>query len=179
MRIAWRSIGAISTRVWADVEAVHDRLAGLRRISVEVISHKRGHRYLTVVVDHDTGWLVWAAPGRDKATLQAFFDALEASGESRCAAITDVSADAADWISGVVGDRCVNAVRGADPFRIVQWATDALDEVRRQAWNEACGAVTQRRADRATGQAKALENARYALWKNPEKLTTRQQAKRD
>jgi transposase len=44
------------------------------------------------VVDHDTGRLVWAAPGRDKATLTVFFDAL---GEQRCAQITHVSADAA------------------------------------------------------------------------------------
>ena len=52
-----------------------------------------------------------------------------------------------------------------------------MDEVRRQAWNEARGAVNQRRAGRAKGQAKALKHARYALWKNPQNLTTRQQAK--
>ena len=39
------------------------------------------------------------------------------------------------------------------------------------------GAVGRRRAGRATGQAKALKHARYALWKNPENLTDRQQAK--
>ncbi len=77
----------------------------------------------------------------------------------------------------MVADRCVNAVRCADPFHVVRWATDALDEVRRQAWNEARGAVTQRRAARASGHAKALKHARYALWKNPENLTSRQQAK--
>ncbi len=77
----------------------------------------------------------------------------------------------------VVADRCPKAVRCADPFHVVKWATEALDEVRRQAWNSARGAVTQRRAGRATGQAKALQHARYALWKNPENLTDRQQAK--
>ncbi|MBD4568562.1 ISL3 family transposase, partial [Xanthomonas citri pv. citri] len=130
--------------------------------------------YLTIVVDHDTGRLVWAAPGRDKATLAAFFEAL---GPDRCAEITHVSADGADWIAAVVAERCPNAVRCADPFHIVKWATEALDEVRRQAWNEARGAVRQRRAGRAGGHAKALKHARYALWKNPENLTTRQQAK--
>jgi transposase len=55
-----------------------------------------------VVVDHDSGRLVWAAPGRDKATLAAFFDAL---GEERWAQITHVSADGADCISTVVADR--------------------------------------------------------------------------
>jgi transposase len=177
MRVAWRTVGAIITRVWADVEAVHDLFAGLTRIGIDEISYKRGHRYLTVVVDHDSGRLVWAAPGRDKATLGAFFDALEASGKGRCAQITHVSADGADWISDAVADRCPHAVRCADPFHVVRWATDALDEVRRQAWNEARGAVHQRRAGRASGHAKALKHARFALWKNPENLTTRQQAK--
>ena len=174
MRIAWRTVGAIITRVWADVEQLHDRFADLRRLGIDEISYKRGHRYLTIVVDHDSGRLVWAAPGRDKATLGLFFDAL---GEQRCAQITHVSADGADWISAVVADKCPNAVRCADPFHIVKWATDALDEVRRQAWNQARGAVHQRRAGRATGHARALKGARYALWKNPENLTTAQQAK--
>ena len=53
-----------------------DRLEGLRRIGVDEISYKKGHRYLTVVVDYDTGRLVWAAPGRDEQTLERFFDAL-------------------------------------------------------------------------------------------------------
>jgi transposase len=174
MRIAWRTVGAIIARVWADVEAVHDRFAGLARIGIDEISYKRGHRYLTVVVDHDTGRLVWAAPGRDRATLEKFFDAL---GVDRCAQVTHVSADGADWISAVVEQRCPNAVRCADPFHVVKWATEALDEVRRQAWNTARGAVGRRRAGRSSGHAKALKHARYALWKNPDNLTTRQQAK--
>jgi len=184
MRIAWRTVGAIITRVWADVEAVHDRFADLRRIGIDEIAYKRGQRYLTVVVDHDSGRLVWAAPGREKATLGRFFDAL---GEERSAQITHVSADGADWISAVVADRCPSAVRCADPFHIVKWATEALDDVRRQAWNAARGRPGGR-GDRirwsrgrlrqdAAGDAKALMHARYALWKNPENLTSRQQAK--
>ena len=67
MRIAWRTVGAIITRVWADIDAAHDRFAGLRRLGIDEISYKRGHKYFTVVVDHDSGRLVWAKPGRDKA----------------------------------------------------------------------------------------------------------------
>src|SRR3954468_14232501 len=138
LRIAWRTVGAIVARVWADTERRHDRFDGLRRIGIDEISYKRGHRYLTVVVDHDSGRLVWAAPGRDKATLRRFFDAL---GEGRSAQISQVSADAADWIADVVAERCPNAVRCADPFHVVRWATEALDEERRRAWNSARGAV--------------------------------------
>ena len=185
MRIAWRTVGAIITRVWADTEALHDRFANLSRIGIDEISYKRGHKFLVVVVDHDTGRLVWAAPGRDRATLAGFFDAL---GEDRCQLISHVSADGADWIEHVVAARCPNAVRCADPFHVVRWATDALDEVRRQAWNtarRAPGGTTGRgrshgRPQRvATGHAKSLKRARWALWKNPENLTTRQAAKLD
>lgn len=89
---------------------------------------------MTVVIDHDSGRLVWAAPGHDKATLQSFFDLL---GPQRCTEITHVSADGADFISTVVAKNCPHAVRCADPFHVVRWATEALDLVRRQAWNEA------------------------------------------
>ncbi len=134
MRIAWRTVGAIVARVWADTEKRVDRFAGLRRIGIDEISYKRHHRYLTVVVDHDSGRLVWAAPGRDTATLRRFFDAL---GAERCAQITHVSADAADWIADVVSERCPGAIRCADPFHVVAWATEALDAERRRAWNDA------------------------------------------
>ena len=186
MRIAWRTVGAIVTRVAADARGRQDPLAGLRRIGIDEISFKKGHRYLTVVVNHDSGRLIWADPGRDRATVHRFFDAL---GPERCAQITHVSADAADWISIVVGQRCPQAVRCADPFHIVAWATDALDQVRRQAWNDA-RALARTEPRRRRGRppagsaprpghdaARRIPHARYALWKNPENLTDNQRAK--
>lgn len=167
LRVAWRTVGAICARVAAAARERTDLLANLRRIGIDEISYRRGHRYLTVVVDHDTGRLVWAAPGRDEATLERFFDAL---GEERCEKIVLVSADGAEWISNVIGARCKNADLCVDPFHVVSWATKALDEVRREVWNDA----------RRSGQkalAKELKGARFALWKNPEDLTARQQVK--
>ncbi len=76
LRIAWRTVGAIVARVVADGVAARDPLEGLRRIGIDEISYKKGHRYITIVVDHDTGRLVWAAPGRDRKTLASFFTAL-------------------------------------------------------------------------------------------------------
>jgi transposase len=171
MRIAWRTVGSIVARVSGDAEKVTDRLANLRRIGIDEISYKKSHRYVTCVVDHETGRLVWAAPGRDKETLGRFFDAL---GEQRCAQITHVSADGAEWISKVVDTRCPNAVRGADPFHVVAWATEALDQVRRDVWNTSRGGK-----GRATQESKALKRARWALWKNPDDLSEAQQVKLD
>ena len=159
MRVAWRTVGALVERISDDARARRDPLDGL--------SYRRGLRYLTVVVDHDTGRLVWAAPGRDKATVKKFFNEL---GRSRTLKIRLVSADAASWIGDVVRSRCLNAKLTMDQSHAVQWATDALDVVRRQAWNDA------RRAGQ-TALAKDLKGARYALWRNPEDLSASQAAK--
>ncbi len=167
MRIAWRTVGGICERVASEAQRQADLLDGLTRIGIDEISHRKGQRYLTVVVDHDTGRLVWAAAGRDRKTVESFFDQL---GEERCKQITLVSCDMAGWISGPVADRVPGAVRCVDPFHVVMLATDALDEIRREVWNEA------RKAGEVTA-AKDLKGARYALWKNPENLTDRQTAK--
>jgi transposase len=135
--------------------------------TVDEISHRSGQRYLTVVVCHDTGRLVWAAAGRDRKTVEAFLDAL---GEERCQQLTLVSADMAAWVAGPIGERCPQAELCLDPFHVVMLATDALDEIRREVWNEA----------RQAGEiavARDLKGARFALWKNPENLTARQKLK--
>lgn len=171
MRVAWRTVGSIISRVIADIDASVDRLDGLRRIGIDEISYKKNHKYLVVVVDHDTGRLVWAAPGRTRDTLRGFFDAL---GEDRSRLITHISADGAEWISDVTSVACPQAVLCADPFHVIKWATKALDDVRRQAWNDARG---RKRGGLATGDARKFKGARYALWKNPEDLTEKQHAK--
>ena len=167
MRIAWRSVGWICTRVTAEESAKRDLFAGLSRLGFDEIAVRKGQRYLTVVVDHDTGRLVWAHPGRDRKTVEKFLDLL---GEQRCELIKLVSCDDADWITRPVAERCENAVICLDPFHIVKAATDALDKVRREVCNDA----------RRQGQhqlARELKGARFALWKNAENLTERQQLK--
>lgn len=71
MRIAWRTVGGICERVCAEAQREVDLLDGLRRIGIDEISHRKGQRYLTIVVDHDSGRLVWAAAGRDRQTVEA------------------------------------------------------------------------------------------------------------
>jgi transposase len=167
MRIAWRTVGWICERVMAEETAKRDLFAGLKRIGVDEISIRKGQRYLTIVVDHDTGRLVWAAPGRDRKTVETFLDLL---GKERCQQLKLVSCDMASWITGPVSERCPNASVCYDPFHLVQLATDALDEIRREVWNEA-------RRQGQTQLAGELKGARFALWKNPANLTDRQRLK--
>jgi transposase len=161
MRVAWRTVGAIVTRVVGEGRAAHDPFANLRRIGIDEISYKRGQRFLSVVVDHDSRRLVWVAPGRDRATLNSFFDLL---GSTRCSEISLVSADAAQLIGEVVADRCPNAMLCLDPFHVVRWATDALDVVRRATWN----GMRRSRGGRTLGRQ--LIRSRFVLWKAGERL---------
>ncbi len=161
LRVAWRAVGSIIARVVAEGRADHDPFDGLVRIGLDEISYTKGRRYLTIAVDHDTGRLVWAAPGTDNKTLNVSFDLV---GDERCQKIRLVSADAAEWIADVVKQRRKNATLRTDSFHVVSWATEALDEVRREVWNQARkGGMRQ--------HAKELKGCRYALWRNPEDLT--------
>ncbi|HVC76281.1 MAG TPA: ISL3 family transposase [Candidatus Micrarchaeaceae archaeon] len=167
MRISWRTVGWIVARVTGRLRKGTDSLAGLRRIGIDEISFRRGHRYLIVVLDHDTNRLVWAAEGRDEKTLDRFFFEL---GEERRQLITHVSADAGNWIAPLVALRCPNAVRCMDNFHVIQWATEALDQVRREVWNAARrGGHKQLATD--------LKKARWALWKGAENLTDKQRGR--
>ncbi len=152
----------------ADPEATRpDRLEGPRRIGIDELSYRVGQRSITVVVDHDTGRLVWAREGRDRETVQAFFDLLGAERTSR---IEAVSSDLGAWITRQVAASCPDAALCTDPFHVVRLATDALDVVRRETWNDA-----RRAGDKQA--AGWLKGARYAVWKNPENRTGRQRAK--
>jgi transposase len=164
MRVAWRTVGSIVSRVVDDARSIHDPFDGLKRIGIDEISYSKGHKYITVVVDHDSGRLIWAAVGKDIKTLDKFFDLL---GEERSAKIELVSADAAEWIATVVEQRCKNATLCADAFHMVSWATKAVDEVRRELWRNAKSTGTN-------DSVKNIKGCRYALLKNPENLTARQ-----
>jgi transposase len=168
MRISWPTVGRIIERVVADERIRQgDPLDGLTRIGIDELSFRKGQRYITVVVDHDNGRLVWAREGRDKQTVLAFFDQL---GAERAGRIALVSSDLGEWITRAVRERCPQATLCLDPYHVVALASSALDEVRREVWQRA------RQAGDKTG-ARWLKGARWALWKRPERLTERQQAK--
>lgn len=167
-RINWHTVGAVVERVMAERDGQDgDRLAGVARIGIDEVRFAKGQRYLTVVVDHGTGRLLYVVEGRSKKTVHGFFGLL---GKERCDGLTHISADGAERIATVVAGRAPNAALCLDPFHVVKWAGDALDEVRRQVWNDA------RRAG-MNDHAKQLEDSRYALWKKPGNLTGKQELK--
>ena len=166
-RVSWRTVGRACERVVAS-ELDPDRLEELFRIGVDEISWRKHHKYLTLVVDHDRGCVIWGAKGRDAKTLDAFFDEL---GPERSALIEAVSLDLGPaYLRSVGADgHAPQAVVCADPFHLVKLVGDALDEVRRDLWQQ----LRRLPDDRF---AKAFKGSRWALLKNPEDLSTTQAA---
>ena len=132
-RVSWRTVGRACERV-VESELDEGRLDGLFRIGVDEISWRKHHKYLTLVVDHDRGVVVWGAKGRDSKTLDQFFDEL---GADRSAAIQAVSLDLGPaYIKSVTAQgHAPQAIICADPFHCVKLVGDALDEVRHRIDN--------------------------------------------
>jgi len=164
MRVAWRTVTRVVEAVGEEARSRVDLLEGLRRIGIDEVSYRKGHKYLTVVVDHLSGRLVWMHVGHDAATVGLFFAAL---GPERSQKLEIVTADGAAWIEEAVRTHAPQAIRCLDPFHVVQWGTKALDKVRRRVWNDVRDAAEP-------AVARQLKNARWALWKNPEDLTPSQ-----
>jgi transposase len=87
MRIAWTTVGE-SPSAWSPVSA--PPIACLEHIGIDELSHRRHHEYITTIVDHVARKVVWAAPGKNAATVDGFFEAL---GPERAAQIKTVTID--------------------------------------------------------------------------------------
>lgn len=164
MRIAWDTVGRIVTRVVADHLDEH-RLEGLIAVGVDEISYRRHHRYLTSVVDHRAGAIVWCAPGRNAATLQAFFDEL---GPERAKTIRAVSIDMSGGYEKAIRDSIPDAEIAFDPFHVVRLAQRAVDQVRRDEWN------AHERSH--TPKGRWIKGTRWSLLKAPAKQSVEQLA---
>lgn len=159
--VSWRAVNNMCVRVASEALGRVDLLDGLVAVAIDEVKYKKGHRYLTVVCDHITGRVIWAAKGRSKETVGAFFDALG----DRAGALEFVTADGATWITDVVAERAPDAIVCLDTFHVISWATNALDEVRREEWNKL------RQAGSAKA-AKAFKGLRFLLRRNWENLTS-------
>ena len=123
MRIEWHTVGEILSRVYKELEEKpSERFDNLVNIGIDETSYKKGHKYMTVVVNHDTNSVIWCSIGYKKEVLQRFFDGLTPKQRE---SIRCVSADGARWIADCVKEYCPNDALCIDPFHVVSWATDA------------------------------------------------------
>ena len=196
MRIDWETVGNCISRSLKDLEPERSRrLNGLVHIGIDETSYRKGHKYITVVVNHDTNEVVWVGDGHGKTVLERFYKSLT---KEQLASIKVVTGDGARWITDCVNEFTPGCERCVDPFHVVEWAMEALDEVRRDRWRVAHDRVKQLkeehpqkpgrpRADNkeaaiiraAQKKADEIKGATYTLGKAPENLTDNQQVRLD
>jgi transposase len=162
MRIGWETVGNIVARVVAE-KLPSGRLNGLELIGVDEVSYGADHRFLTSVVNHQSGAIVWATEGRNSASLQAFFDQLTPEQKASIRAVSiDMSAGYEKAIRAAIPD----AEIAFDPFHVVKLGGEAADKVRREQYN-AYGRSS-------TSEGKWIKGARYSLLKDPSNQTPKQ-----
>ena len=192
MRIDYKTVGRCVKRTLDVVEPDRKvRLNGLVNIGIDETSYRKGHKYITVIVNHDTNTVVWCHEGFGDEVLKLFFEELT---PEQLATIKVVTGDGAKYISRCVEKYLPGADRCVDPFHVVEWAMEALDEVRREAWRtayeDAKRLLNEAKADSkkkglkdtqgmaiaraAQKKADEIKGSAYALGKNPENLTEKQ-----
>ena len=180
LRVSWDTVGPMVSRVEAELSANQNRLNHLVRIGIDETSYKKGHKYITVIVDHDSNTVIWVGKKHGKSVLESFFGELT---EEQKASIQYVTGDGARWIKDTVMQHCPNATFCIDPFHVVSWMTEVLDQVRREEWNKARAELAKAKKEKNGKVSKAKEkvdlmkSSKYPLLMNPDSLSEPYQAK--
>lgn len=151
------------------------RLDDLYRIGVDEVAYRKGHRYLTIVADHDTGsTVVWAGKGKSSDALAGFFELL---GPERCEQLFAVSLDMGGAYAKATAKFAPQALQCIDPFHVIKLANEAIDKVRRRAWNDTRQHNKPGRPPKdLKSRARKVKHTRWALLKDPASLTDQQRS---
>ena len=132
------------------------RLKDLKHIAIDEISTKKGHKYLTIVMDLQSGAVVFVGRGKGAEALKPFWKRLKASH----AQVEAVAMDMSSAYYQAVREHLPQAAVVFDWFHIVKLLNDKLSELRRELYREA---TDQLHKD-------VLKGTRWLLLKRPENL---------
>jgi transposase len=132
------------------------KLKHLRRIAIDEIAVAKGHRYLTVVLDLESGAVVFVGDGKGADALKPFWKRLRPSK----AQIEAVAMDMAAAYRSAVATHLPGAVIVFDHFHVVKLFNEKLSDLRRAVYREATEVMHK----------EVLKGTRWLLLKNPENL---------
>jgi transposase len=132
------------------------KLKHLRQIAIDEISTAKGHRYLTVVLDLESGAVVHVGEGKGGDALKDFWIRLRRSRAKVEAVATDMSPAYIDAVTTYLP----GATLVFDRFHVIKLYNDKLSELRRDLYREL----------KDTMQKKTLKGVRWLLLKRPENL---------
>jgi transposase len=132
------------------------KLRHLKQIAIDEISTGKGHRYVTIVMDLESGAVVHVGEGKGGDALKFFWKRLRASGAKIEAVATDMSPA---YIEAVI-THLPNATLVFDRFHVIKLYHDKLSELRRELHRQL----------EDTMQKSVLKGIRWLLLKRPEHL---------
>lgn len=132
------------------------KLKHLRHLAIDEISIGHGHRYLTVVLDLESGAVVFVGDGKGADALLPFWTRLKASH----ARIRAVATDMSPAYIQAVREHLPKATLVFDHFHVIKLFNEKLSDLRRAVQREAEGPL----------QKKVLKGTRWLLLKNPQNL---------
>jgi transposase len=132
------------------------RLKKLKQIAIDEISVGHGQRYLTVVLNLETGAVVFVGDGKGADALQPFWGRLRAVRAKVEAVATDMSPAYIQAVREHLGD----AVHVFDHFHVIKLFNEKLSDFRRELYHEATAKMDK----------VVLKGTRWLLLKNPENL---------
>jgi len=141
---------------WLGRHFARPRLRDLRHIAIDEIATRKGHKYLTIVMDLESGAVVFVGDGKGADALKPFWRSLKASRAKVEAVAIDMSAA----YHRAVRDNLPEAAVVFDWFHIVKLLNDKLSELRRQLYREATDRLHK----------DVLKGIRWLLLKRPENL---------
>jgi len=133
-------------------------LKDLQMIAIDEISIRKGHRYLTVVLDMISGAIVFVGDGKGADALAPFWKKVKRAK----AQIEAVAMDMSPAYISAVSVHLPQAAIVFDHFHVIKLFNDKLSELRRDLYHEAKDLL----------QKKVLKGSRWLLLKNPENLDT-------
>ena len=140
------------------------RLKHVRFLCVDEISIGKGHRYLTVVLDWETGKVVYVGDGKGGEALLPFWKRLRASH----AKVQAIAMDMSPAYIEAIGKHLPDAQIVFDRFHVVKLYNEKLSDLRRDLQREA----------ESLQHKEVLKGTRWLLLKNPENLNPDRDEKR-
>jgi transposase len=155
LNVSWDIVKDIQRR---DLERrfAKPKLKHLCQIAIDEISIAKGHRYLTVVLDLQSGAVVFVGDGKGGEALRPFWKRLRRSK----AKVEAVAMDMSPAYREAVSKHLPGAVIVFDHFHVIKLFNGKLSDLRRQLYRRAT----------ADSDRHILKGTRWLLLKNPENL---------
>lgn len=154
-QLNWHQVKAIDKKGLTQ-RFSHRTFSGLKLLCIDELAVRKGHHYLTIVANHETGEVLYVAEDRNSDSLAQFFKTLA---PELLLSIEAIAIDMWDPYIKAVSDHCPHAKIVFDQFHVIKAFNSIINEVRNSEYRQSADSSAY------------LKNSKYLLLKNAHNLT--------